>query len=277
MPNAHKAAAARVVLAYAHGSGAGDAVPWLRTSHQAEVVAVTVDLGAGRELEAVRDRALAAGAARAHVMDAREEFARQFLLPALKAGALDDLAALARPLLAKKLVEVAVIEHARSVAAAPELRRLIGDLEPALEFVTMPDAIAGPAAAPVSRAAGAPPPPAVAEIAFDQGTPAALNGIPMSLPDLIASLGIIAAPHGIDAVAPVLQTAHQHLQERCIDGDLARVTANARAEYSALVRDGRWFTPLRAALDALIGEVQKAVTGTVAFDLHNGSWSLDHG
>jgi argininosuccinate synthase len=112
---------------------------------------------------------------------------------------------------------------------------------------------------------------------FEQGTPAALNRIPMSLPDLVANLGIIAAPHGIDAVPRLLQAAHLHLQGRCIDDDLARVAAGARAEYLALVRDGRWFTPLRGALDALIAEVQKSVSGTVAFDLHNGSWSLHHG
>ena len=51
---------------------------------------MTLDLGQGRELEAVRDRALAAGAVRAHVLDVREEFARDFVLPALKADAAVD-------------------------------------------------------------------------------------------------------------------------------------------------------------------------------------------
>ncbi len=51
---------------------------------------VTLDLGQGGELTDVRERALAAGAVRAHVIDAREEFVRDFILPALQAGALDD-------------------------------------------------------------------------------------------------------------------------------------------------------------------------------------------
>src|SRR6185295_3316979 len=86
-----------------------------------EVVAVTMDLGQERELEAVRDRALAIGAMRAHVLDLREAFAHDFVLPALQADALYDdrspmTAALGRPLIATKLVEIAEIEHAQAIA-----------------------------------------------------------------------------------------------------------------------------------------------------------------
>ncbi len=111
----------RIVLAYSGGLDTSVAIPWLKEHHHAEIVAVTMDLGQGRELEAIRDRALAVGAARAHVLDLREEFARHFILPALKADALYDdrspmSAALARPLIAQKLVEIAGIEHAQAVA-----------------------------------------------------------------------------------------------------------------------------------------------------------------
>ena len=88
------------------------------TRHDAEIVAVTLDFGQGSELEALRDRALAAGAVRAHVLDvARRVRATSFVLPALKAGALYDdgrpmtSGARARPLIAQKLVEIAAIEQ----------------------------------------------------------------------------------------------------------------------------------------------------------------------
>ena len=75
----------RIVLAYSGGLDTTVAIPWLVEARNAEVIAVTLDLGQGKELEEIRDRALAAGAARAHVLDAREEFARDYVLPALQA------------------------------------------------------------------------------------------------------------------------------------------------------------------------------------------------
>ena len=66
----------RIVLAYSGGLDTSVAIPWLKEQYRAEIIAVTMDLGQGKELESVRDRALAAGAVRAHVLDLREEFAR---------------------------------------------------------------------------------------------------------------------------------------------------------------------------------------------------------
>jgi argininosuccinate synthase len=97
------------------------AIRWLAENYRAEIVTVTLDLGQGRELEDIRDRALATGAARAHVLDVREEFAEQYVLRALKADALyEDRypmgTALGRPLIAQKLVEIAAIEQATAIA-----------------------------------------------------------------------------------------------------------------------------------------------------------------
>jgi argininosuccinate synthase len=97
------------------------AVPWIAETYDAEVVCVTMDLGQGKELESVRERALAAGAVRAHVLDVREQFATQYILPALQAGAIYEgsyplATALGRPLIARKLVEIARIEGAGSIA-----------------------------------------------------------------------------------------------------------------------------------------------------------------
>jgi argininosuccinate synthase len=111
----------RIVLAYSGGLDTSVAIPWLKERYGADVIAVTLDLGQGSDLEEVRDRALATGAERAHVLDAREEFARGFIIPALKAEAVyEDRyplgTALSRPLIARKLVEIARIEQAAAIA-----------------------------------------------------------------------------------------------------------------------------------------------------------------
>ena len=78
----------RIVLAYSGGIVTSVAIPWLAEKYDAEIVTMTLDVGQGVELADVRQRALAAGAVRAHVIDAREEFVRDYILPALQAGAL---------------------------------------------------------------------------------------------------------------------------------------------------------------------------------------------
>ncbi len=117
----------RIVLGYSGGLDTSIAIPWLAERYQAEVIAVTVDLGQGRELTDLRERALALGATRAHVLDARDEFAREYILPSLQAGALYEdryplATALARPLIAKKLVEVARLEGATAIAHGCAIR-----------------------------------------------------------------------------------------------------------------------------------------------------------
>jgi len=111
----------RIVLAYSGGLDTSVAIPWLKETYNAEVIAVTLDLGQGRELAQIRERAVSAGALRCHVLDVREEFAREYILPALQAGALYEeryplATALGRPLIAKKLVEIAQMENATAIA-----------------------------------------------------------------------------------------------------------------------------------------------------------------
>ena len=111
----------RIVLAYSGGLDTSAAIPWLADTYAAEVITVTVDLGQGRELEEVRDRALATGALRAHVLDERDAFAREYLVRGLRAdstgtGSAAMARALSRPLIADKLVQIAGIEDAGIVA-----------------------------------------------------------------------------------------------------------------------------------------------------------------
>ena len=111
----------KVVLAYSGGLDTSVAVGWLKERYGAEVVTLTVDLGGGSLKTGVERRAMLAGAARAYVVDARETFVSQYIWRALQAGAVYQGAyplatALARPLLAQLLVEVAQKEGADAVA-----------------------------------------------------------------------------------------------------------------------------------------------------------------
>ncbi|MFI6270848.1 argininosuccinate synthase [Micromonospora zamorensis] len=103
----------RVVLAYSGGLDTSVAIPYLAEQTGAEVIAVAVDVGQGGEdLDAIRQRALDCGAAESEVVDARDEFAADYCLPAIRANALymdryPLVSALSRPLIVKHLVAAA--------------------------------------------------------------------------------------------------------------------------------------------------------------------------
>jgi argininosuccinate synthase len=102
----------KVVLAYSGGLDTSVAVRWLMDNYELEVVTLTADLGGGTDLEAARQKALQSGAVDAYVIDAREQFVQDFVLPALQADALYEgeyplATALARPLIAQLMVDVA--------------------------------------------------------------------------------------------------------------------------------------------------------------------------
>jgi argininosuccinate synthase len=100
------------VLAYSGGLDTSVILAWLQVHHGATVVTVTADLGQQRELKGVREKALACGAAQVHVDDLKDVFVEEYVWPALKAGALYQgtyplASALGRPLISRRLVEVA--------------------------------------------------------------------------------------------------------------------------------------------------------------------------
>jgi len=111
----------KVVLAYSGGLDTSVAVAWLKEQYDTEVVTLTVDVGGGSLRDGVERRAMSAGASRAYVIDARERFVTDFVWPHLQANAVYQDAyplatALARPLIAQLLVEVARREGADAVA-----------------------------------------------------------------------------------------------------------------------------------------------------------------
>ncbi len=113
--------ARKIVLAYSGGLDTSVAIKWLKEAFDAEIVAFCADLGQGEDLDAVRDKALATGASEVYVEDLRTEFITDYLFPMLRANALYEGTymlgtSIARPLIAKKQIEIAGRVGADSVA-----------------------------------------------------------------------------------------------------------------------------------------------------------------
>ena len=342
----------RIVLAYSGGLDTSVAIPWLADKYQAEIVAVTLDLGQGRELDDVRERAMTVGAVRCHVLDVRAEFAERYVLPSLAAGALYEgqyplATALGRPLIAQRLVEIAEMESAGAIAhgctgkgndqvridvSARALNRAIRVIGPAREWgmsrpaeiayarergIPVPATVDSPYSTDsnlwgksiecgvledpwteppeevytlTKSPADAPDAPAYVELDFEQGVPTAVNGVEMPLVELIGSLETIAGAHGVGRIdmvenrlvgiksreiyeapaAVVLHMAHRELETLVIPKDLERIKRGLASVYADLVYNGLWFTPTRQAIDALVADVQRRVTGRVRLTLFKG-------
>lgn len=111
----------KVVLAYSGGLDTSIIIPWLKENYGYEVIALTADLGQREELEPLNEKAIKSGASKIYIEDARREFAEEYIFPMLKAGAIYEGkyllgTSMARPLIAKKMVEIARKEGAEAVA-----------------------------------------------------------------------------------------------------------------------------------------------------------------
>ena len=320
----------RIVLAYSGGLVTSAAIAWLAEQQGAEIVTVTLDFGQARELAPVRERALALGAARAHVIDVRDELVRDFMLPALHAGALTGGHALTRSLIATRLLDVARMEAAAAVAHGGEpgsrseaaLHATIVALDPGLEVIaparqwglSAPELVTyarsrGVHVAPAERhrtdaslwgrvvTLGAdavpdaftltrspedsPDDPALLDIEFSSGVPIRVNGVEMSMIEMIESLETIAGAHGVGRIeeegavieAPavtVLSVAHRELETYVVGADLAALKAGLSSLYADAMVNGRWFSDIRAAIAGFAQVVQPRVTGTIRLRLLKG-------
>jgi argininosuccinate synthase len=133
--------------------------------------------------------------------------------------------------------------------------------------------------------------PAYVELAFDRGAPTAINGVEMSMLELIASLGTIAGAHGVGRIdmvenkmvgsksreiyeapaAVVLHEAHKELQKMVVTREGDRFSRLVSVQYADTIYNGLWFTPLREALDAYINTMQERVTGLIRMKLFKGA------
>ena len=111
----------KVVLAYSGGLDTSVIIPWLKENYGCEVIAVCADVGQGDELNAVHDKALRSGASKVFIEDLTKDFIENYIFPTLKANAVYEEKYLlgtsfARPIIAKKLVEIAKQEGAEAIA-----------------------------------------------------------------------------------------------------------------------------------------------------------------
>jgi argininosuccinate synthase len=111
----------KAVLAYSGGLDTSVIVPWLKENYDCEVICYAADVGQEEELDGLEEKALASGASKLIVLDLREEFLRDYVFPTMQAGAVYEReyllgTSIARPLIAKKLVEIAEAEGADAVA-----------------------------------------------------------------------------------------------------------------------------------------------------------------
>jgi argininosuccinate synthase len=111
----------KIVLAYSGGLDTSVAIVWLKEKYNAEIVGFCSDVGQGEDLEAARKKALRTGAVSCHVLDQRDEFVKDFVFPAVRAGAIYEGeyylgTALARPCIARGMMEIAAREGATAIS-----------------------------------------------------------------------------------------------------------------------------------------------------------------
>jgi argininosuccinate synthase len=347
----------KVVLAYSGGLDTSVIVPWLRNTYKCEVVCFTANLGQGEELGGLEEKAIASGASKIYIEDLREEFITDYLYPMLQAGAIYERkyllgTSVARPLIAKRMVEVAELEGADAVAHGctgkgndqvrfeltvmalnPRLRTIapwrewsIRSRKDALDYaaehnvpVTATEKsiysrdrniwhlshegglLEDPWNEPeepmyqwsVSPEA-APDEPEEITIDFHEGLPKRINGVAKGPISLIEALNAAGAKHGIGRIdlvenrlvgmkshgvyetpgGTILYTAHQSLEELCLDKATLHYKQQVALKYAELTYNGQWFAPLRRALDAFVKTTQQNLTGSVRLKLYKGNCIL---
>jgi argininosuccinate synthase len=347
----------RVVLAYSGGLDTSVILRWLIERYGCEVVAFCADLGQGEELVPVREKALRTGATAVHILDLREEFVRDFIFPMLRAGAVYEGSyllgtSIARPLIARAQVDVALKERADAVshgatgkgndqvrfeltyaALAPHLRVIapwrewdLTSRTALLEFARRHD-IPVPVTAErpysmdrnlfhISYEGGiledpwmeppakmflltnspeaAPDVPVYVEIDFEAGDPAAVDGERLSPVPLLTRLNRLGAEHGIGRVdlvenrfvgmksrgvyetpgGTILHVARRALESLTLDREVLHLRDSLVPRYAEMIYYGFWFTPEREALQGLMDDCQRDVTGTVRLRLYKGNASV---
>src|SRR5207248_42157 len=111
----------KIVLAYSGGLDTSVLLSWIKEAYDAEMIAFCADIGQAEELKGLREKALRTGASRLYLDDLQEEFARDFIFPIIQAGAIYENqyflgTSIARPLIAKRMVEIAQQEKADAIA-----------------------------------------------------------------------------------------------------------------------------------------------------------------
>jgi argininosuccinate synthase len=349
--------ATKVVLAYSGGVDTSVCIPYLKQEWGVqEVITLAADLGQGDELEPIKQKAIQSGASHSLILDAKESFVKDYAFPALQANSLYEnryplSTALARPLIAKLLVEAAQEYGADAVAhgctgkgndqvrfdvSIAALNPNLKVLAPAREWgMSREETIAygerfgisspvkkkspysidrnllgrsieaGPLEDPwtepleeiyvmTKAIADTPNEPEYLEIGFEKGIPTTLNDKALSPVQLIGRLNQLAGNHGVGRIDMVenrlvgiksreiyevpallvLILAHRELESLALTADVTHYKRGIEETYSQLIYNGLWYSPLKAALDAFIGQTQERVSGIVRVKLFKGNATI---
>ncbi len=345
----------KVVLAYSGGLDTSIIINWLIENYGYEVIAVCGDVGQGKETDGLEERAKKSGASKCYIADLRDDYVKDYIFPTLKSGAKYEGKYLlgtshARPIIAKKLVEIAHKEGAVAICHGAtgkgndqvRFELTIKALDPSLKIIapwriwdikSREDAVdyaeAHGIEVPVTKKdlysrdrniwhishegmdledpwnepqldtllklgvspEKAPDTPTYVEIGFEAGEPVSVDGKKLSPREIVEKLNELGGANGIgiaDIVedrlvgmksrgvyetpgGTILYTALEELEYLCLDRDTQAFKRMSQTQFSQLVYDGKWFTPLRESMSAMYDVMDKYVTGTVKLKLYKGS------
>ncbi|MGB8453318.1 MAG: argininosuccinate synthase [Anaerocolumna sp.] len=345
----------KVILAYSGGLDTTMIIPWLKENYDYEVVCVCINVGQGNELDGLEERAKLSGATKLYIEDVVDEFVDNYVMPCVKAGAVYENkyllgTSMARPVIAKRLVEIARKENATAIchgatgkgndqvrfelgikALAPDLKIIapwriwdVSSREEEIEYcknhgIDLPFSVDNsysrdrnlwhishegleledPANVPdydhllvlsVSPEK-APEAGETLTLTFDKGTPTALNGKHLKPSDIITELNKLGGKHGVGIIdivenrvvgmksrgvyetpgGTILMEAHTQLEELILDRATLTCKKEIGNKFADVVYEGKWFTPLREALQAFVDVTQEYVTGEVKLKLYKGN------
>jgi len=346
----------KVVLAYSGGLDTSIILRWLEEQYQCEVVTFTADLGQGEEVEPARAKAQQLGVKEVFIEDLREEFVRDFVYPMFRGNTIYEGeyllgTSIARPLIAKRLIEIAqatgadAISHGATGKGNDQVRFELGAyaLNPDIKIIApwrewelnsresllayaekhgIPVEQKRKGGSPYSMDANllhisyeggeledpwvrpqadmwrwtaspqqAPDEVETLVIGYEQGDPISLNGEILSPANMLTKLNEIAGRHGIGRLdivenryvgmksrgcyetpgGTVMLRAHRALESICLDRELTHLKDEIMPRYAKLVYNGYWWSPERLAIQTLIDQTQKNVTGEVRLDLYKGN------
>ena len=348
----------KVILAYSGGLDTTAIIPWLKENFDYEVICCCIDCGQGNELDGLEERSRLSGAAKLYIEDIVDEFAEEYIMPCVQAGAVYENkyllgTSMARPAIAKKLVEIARKEGASAIchgatgkgndqirfelgikALAPDLKIIapwrmtdvwtMQSREDEIEYcrqhgINLPFdhshsysrdrnlwhisheglELEDPANEPNydhMLVLGVTPEKAPEEgeyvtMTFEKGIPTSVNGEKMKVADIIRKLNELGGKHGIGIVdivenrvvgmksrgvyetpgGTILMEAHDQLEELVLDRATMETKKDMGNKMAQIVYEGKWFTPLREAVQAFVTSTQEYVTGEVKFKLYKGN------
>src|SRR5437870_7268513 len=352
----------KIILAYSGGLDTSVLLSWIKEKYHAELIAFCANIGQEEELRGLEAKARRTGASKICIDDLQEEFARDFIFPMMRAGAIYEGqyflgTSIARPLIAKRMIEIARAEKADAVAhgatgkgndqvrfeltaaaLAPELEVIAPWREERFrkKFSGRAEMIAFAKKSKIPVEASAEKPYSTdrnllhisfesgvledpwfdasskkmrgmyklsvspedapnesehVDLGFEGGNCIKVNGKKLSPLGVVKTLNKLGGKHGIGRVdivenrfvgmkgrgvyetpgGAILYFAHRPMETLTMDREVMQLRDSLIPKYSSLVYNGFWFSPEREALQALVTETQRDVTGVVRLKLYKGN------